>query len=82
MIYPTTGFTPELPEWKKRKNLLETLQQLVKEQPDNEYWKNKLEATQQDLERQEIAEQNEWLEIEEIETDWKQQVTELRGGGW
>ena len=77
------GYTQELPAWQKRKNLLTTLRQLVKDHPDNEYWKARLEATEQQFEREEIEADNEWLgvqvaqysrterDLDEWQADWE-----------
>ena len=49
------GWTPELPEDEKRRNELAALRELVTENPDNEYWWDRLVALEAEIEADVIS---------------------------
>ena len=57
------GWTPELPEDEKRRNELAALRELVTENPDNEYWWDRLVALEAEIEAEFIAR---WFEESHI----------------
>ena len=57
------GWTPELPEDEKRRNELAALREQVIDNPDNEYWWNRLVALEAKIEADVIAH---WFEESHI----------------